>query len=433
MSVVKSESHHEYTEIEEEAKRFRDETWDFRKADTKQYTHCFHSYPAMMIPQVAGRILDEFGKGAELLFDPYCGTGTSLVEANIRGINAIGTDINPLARLIATAKTTPIPLNVLDRYIDEFNRYVLSIRFGKIKPSIEVPEFHNIDYWFKKDVQIMLATVKRFIDDIDREDVKRFFMVAFSETVREVSLTRNSEFKLYRMTEKQIERFNPDVIGTMVEKLTRNRNGMKEYLALKNNDSFSKIYDFNTVYGIPEDIISTESVDIVVTSPPYGDSRTTVAYGQFSRLANQWLGFEKANDVDKRSMGGQRMKEWIDFGFEPLDRTLLKIKEKDEKRVYDVISFYSDYERSITNISTVVKKGGIVAYVVGNRRVKGIEIPNDEITAFFFEKNGFEHEKTIIRAIPSKKMPKKNSPSNVAGMTDSTMNYEYIVILKKVR
>ncbi|MHC1573854.1 MAG: DNA methyltransferase, partial [Candidatus Syntropharchaeales archaeon] len=69
------------------AKKYRDNTWDFQTANTKQYTHCFHPYPAMMIPQVAGRILDEFGKNNSLLFDPYCGTGTSLVEANLRGIN----------------------------------------------------------------------------------------------------------------------------------------------------------------------------------------------------------------------------------------------------------------------------------------------------------------------------------------------------------
>ena len=95
-------------------KKIRDETWDFQKANTKQHVHCFHTYPAMMIPQVAGRILDEYGKNPHLLFDPYCGTGTSLVEANLRDINAIGTDINPLARLIAKVKTTIIPLKLLD-------------------------------------------------------------------------------------------------------------------------------------------------------------------------------------------------------------------------------------------------------------------------------------------------------------------------------
>jgi len=412
-------------------KKYRDNTWDFQTANTKQYTHCFHTYPAMMIPQVAGRILDEFGKNNSLLFDPYCGTGTSLVEANLRGINAIGTDINPLARLIAKVKTTIISLKLLDLYLKDFNDFVFSIRLcgRKIKPKI--PNFKNIDYWFKKETQYWLAVIKEYIEKINNKEIQDFFKVAFSETVREVSLTRNSEFKLYRMTHKQIEKFNPDVLSIMIKKLIQNRNGMVEYVSIKKNKAVSQIYDFNTVYQIPENILPPHSIDIVVTSPPYGDSRTTVAYGQFSRLSNQWLGFEEINEVDKRSMGGTRKKEFKNFDFEPLDKVLLKIAEIDKKRVYDVISFYMNYEESIANVSKVVKVGGIVAYVVGNRRVKGIEIPNDEITKVFFERNGFTHIKTIIRGIPNKRMPKRNSPSNIAGVTDTTMNFEYIVILQK--
>ncbi len=412
-------------------KKYRDKSWDFRTANTKQYTHCFHSYPAMMIPQVAGRILDEFGKNAKLLFDPYCGTGTSLVEANLRGINAIGTDINPLARLIAKVKTTIIPLKLLDSYLKDFNDFVFSIRLKGKNTKPITPNFKNIDYWFKKETQYWLAIIKEYIEKIDNIDIQDFFKVAFSETIREVSLTRNSEFKLYRMPHKQIEKFNPDVLSITIKKLIRNRNGMAEYISLKRNRAYSQIYHFDSVYQIPKNILPPDSVDIVVTSPPYGDSRTTVAYGQFSRLSNQWLGFEEINEVDKRSMGGTRKKIYKNFDFEPLDKILSEITEIDKNRVYDVISFYIDYEKSITNVSKVIKSGGIVAYVVGNRRVKGIEIPNDEITREFFERNGFKHIKTIIREIPNKRMPKKNSPSNVVGVTDRTMNYEYIVILQK--
>jgi len=414
-------------------KKYRDKTWDFRTADTKQYTHCFHSYPAMMIPQIVRRILEEFGENSNLLFDPYCGTGTSLVEANLRNISAIGTDINPLARLIAKVKTTVIPLELLDSYLKDFNDFAFSIQLGgrKVKPVI--PNFKNIDYWFKKETQYWLAVIKEYIENIDNQDVQDFFKVAFSETVRDVSLTRNSEFKLYRMTKKQIEKFNPDVLSIMIQKLIRNRNGMAEYILMKKGNARSKIYDFNTVYGIPESILPSEGVDIIITSPPYGDSRTTVAYGQFSRLSNQWLGLEEFNEVDRRSMGGVRRREFKKFNFEPLDKVLSKVSEIDQKRVCDVISFYTDYEKSINNISKVVRPGGVVAYVVGNRRVRGIEIPNDEITREFFERNGFKHIKTIIREIPNKRMPKRNSPTNAAGVTDTTMNCEYIVILQKVK
>ena len=94
-------------------------------------------------------------------------------------------------------------------------------------------------------------------------------------------------------------------------------------------------------------------------------------------------------------MGGIRKKEIKNFGIKLLDEVLSRIADIDKNRAYDVVSFYMDYEKSINNVSKVVKKNGIVAYVVGNRKVKGIEIPNDEITVGFFERNGFSHIKTV--------------------------------------
>ena len=70
-------------------------------------------------------------------------------------------------------------------------------------------------------------------------------------------------------------------------------------------------------------------------------------------------------------------------------------------------------------------------YVVGNRRVKGVTLPTDEITKAIFEQNGFEHVETIIRNIPNKRMPSKNSPTNIAGKSDTTMNHEYIVVMRR--
>jgi len=141
-------------------KKYIDESWDFEDANTKTLSHCFHNYPAMMIPQVAARLLEKYGKNVNLLFDPYCGTGTSLVEANVRNINAIGTDLNPLARLIAKAKTTTINIQTLDLYLKDFNDWLFSLRFGiKKSNSIVIPKFNNIDYWFTKDVQIKLVDI----------------------------------------------------------------------------------------------------------------------------------------------------------------------------------------------------------------------------------------------------------------------------------
>ncbi len=410
-------------------KKITDTTWDFKAVNTKECTHCYHNYPAMMIPQIANRLIGFYGKNAKTLFDPYCGTGTSLVEANLAGINALGTDLNPMARLIAEAKTTIIKLQILDLYLKEFNDFLFLLNFGIKKTNIITPDFKNVDFWFKVETKNQLANISQFINKIDDEKVKKFFLVAFSETVREVSLTRNSEFKLYRMPVKQREKFNPDVFGLINLKLARNRAGLKEYIAKrKYNNVKANIYKFDSSKNIEK--IAEESIDIIVTSPPYGDSRTTVAYGQFSRLSNQWLDIENASQIDNKLMGG-KTKDIKTVGISIIDKTIEKVANKDEKRAKEVYSFYDDYKKSIANVAKVIKNKGYVCYVVGNRRVKNITLPTDEITKCLFQEYGFEYKNTFIRNIPNKRMPSKNSPTNEIGKKAPTINNEYIVIMQK--
>ena len=412
--------------------KYEDFSWDFKDSNTKELTHCFHAYPAMMIPQVARRLLEKYGSSAETLFDPYCGSGTSLVEANVKGINAIGTDLNPLARLIAKTKTTPIDIQTLDLYLKDFYDYSFKFQFYIQKSvSVVVPDFENIDFWFSEAAQKKLSLIKNYIDTIKNSKVKNFFLTAFSETVRESSYTKKGEFKLVRIPEEKRTKFNPDSFGIMLSKLSRNKAGLLEFIEKKQNGSAAKIFKFNTVDSVPKEIIPNESIDIVITSPPYGDSRTTVAYGQYSRLANQWMGIKNASKVDNLLMGGIRYNSRFKFNSQYLKETLEKIEEKDSKRMAEVESFFVDYKKSIDNVSKSVKKKGFICYVVGNRTVKGINIPMDLITKDFFEENGFRHIETIIRNIPNKRMPSQNSPSNIPGIKSSTMKNEFIVICEK--
>lgn len=68
-----------------------DDRWSFKEANTKEYTHCYHTYPAMMIPQIARTLIDEYRPEGrlELILDPYMGSGTTLVEASLAGINSV--------------------------------------------------------------------------------------------------------------------------------------------------------------------------------------------------------------------------------------------------------------------------------------------------------------------------------------------------------
>jgi DNA modification methylase len=405
--------------------KYIDETWDFRGAETKNHTHCFHSYPAMMIPQVASRLLDKYGQKARLVLDPFCGTGTSLVEANLRGISAVGVDLNPLACLIAQTKTTIINFQKIDLYLKHFNDFLFAERFNDDKSEVDLPKFPNIDFWFDKQIQRALAKIKKYISGIEETDVRNFFEVAFSEVVRESSWTRNSEFKLYRMTEEQRGRFQPDVFGLMEAKLARNRRGLQAFATSKKS-SQTKVYRKSSM-----DIALDEKFDLVLTSPPYGDSRTTVAYGQFSRLSSEWLDFENAASLDNNLLGGKARKEEVKFESKVLRETLCKIAERDERRSHEVASFYVDYQKSIGNIARMIKRNGFACFVVGNRKVKSVNLPTDKFTIDFFAENNFRHIETIVRNIPNKRMPRQNSPTNIVGAKDDTMTQEFIVVLQQ--
>ena len=407
-------------------KKYEDNFWDFIGADTKEYTHSFHIYPAMMIPQVAREILNRYKtKEMSVLFDPYCGTGTSLVEGSLVGLKCIGTDLNPLARLISKSKVTKVNINNIKSLCKDFEKYIISGNNIDLKK----PNINNIDFWFKEKQINDLLSIKYFIDEIKDEDEKDFFLVPFSETLREVSLTRNGEFKLYRIPKEKIDTWNPNTIELFKEKVKRNIDGYIEYE--KENKVYNhEVYNFNSSEEIPNDLIQENSVDIVITSPPYGDSGTTVAYGQFSTLSNEWLGIEDARKLDKKLMGGKTT-DIEKTGFEQLDEIIKTIEAERPKRAKEIWSFYRDYKKSMENVSKTIKKNGICAYVVGNRRVSDIELPTDEFTRFVFEQNGFKHIETIVRNIPNKRQPKKTSPTNQTGKTVSTMTHEYIVIMKK--
>lgn len=408
--------------MEKEQENFK--SWDFKEADTKEYTHCIHTYPAMMIPQIARRLIYLYGKNAKTLLDPFCGSGTSLVEASLTNHikEAYGFDLNPLATLISKVKTTQInDLTLIS---------TLKVILSENKEDIIIPKFKNIEFWFKPKVIKDLALLKKAINKLQDDNIKNFFKVCFSETIRNTSNTRNSEFKLYRMPKEKLEKYNPDVFKEFEKIAHKYINGVREYNKIKTNTKIN-INLFSSMNELP---IKENIIDILVTSPPYGDSKTTVAYGQFSRLALQWLDYEDINSLDNKLLGGKASENLeIKINSPTLKDIIQKIKTIDEKRAREVLSFYEDFDKVVIQLSRVMAKDGYVCFVVGNRTVKGINIPTDKIMSEMFMAHGnYKHIETYTRAIPNKRMPSLNSPSNKIGEKVTTMCNEFIFVLRKI-
>lgn len=400
--------------------------WTFRGRNVRQYTHCYHDYPARMIPQIAHKHLLLYGVEDGFLFDPYCGTGTTLVEAMIAGMNALGTDINPLARLIAEAKVTLTDPDFVKAAIDSFETYSLPGLFRKNDGLVTRREIPNMEFWFKPEVAADRSAVLAFTERIENRGIRKFFEVAFSETVRESCNSKAGEFKLCRRKPSDLENFHPDVFGIMLVKLRRNLEGLRALVTLLRGSKSRvvTVESFDTCHAIPAEVLPDCSVDIVVTLPPYGDSHTTVAYGQYSRLSAEWLGLREPRTVDRRSMGGTIPASVCRFDCRALDESISAIAEIDRKRAREVSGFYRDLRKFIANVAAKLKPGAHACYVVANRKVKGVILPTDQAIKRFFECSGCEYVATFERDIPNKRMPLKNSPSNVPGELDATMTRE---------
>lgn len=404
-------------EVEEELpfKRVRDPSLDFREIPAGTGIYGIHPYPAMFHFLVVRRLLQSFSQEGDLVLDPFMGSGVVAGECLISNRNFIGYDINPLAVLIAKVRTTPLPSAKL---LEALRLIETTFESTQAEPV----DFPNIRYWFAEEVIEALSRLRICILSLEEEDSRDFFKVVFSQTVRRSSRADYSEFKLLRRKNETI----PNVMS-LFKSISLYYIGLMDEFYREIPPTKPKI--FLETKNILDMDLEDESVDLVITSPPYGDSRTTVAYGQFSRLPLHWLGLEER--VDRESLGSKPMDIMPGMPSQILYEVLEKVSRKDEKRAREVFSFYWDLFRSIKVIARVVKRGRYVCFVVGNRRVKGEELPTDKISAGFFQSLGFEHIRTLVRAISRKRMPSENAPSNIRGERDFTMHQEYIVILRK--
>jgi len=385
-----------------------------------------HRYPATMLPQIGIKLLKDFNINGGRLLDPYCGSGSSFASGLECGINEMyGHDINPLAVLISKVKFTKISVDgIIETKISLRNSIFDFVKKEENLSKLSLPKITNIDYWFSKEVIQKLSILKYFIFQLKNKNIRNFFLLPFSETVRSCSFTRNKEFKLYRMKELDVLNYNPDVFEVYFKRLN-------DAIFIYSNIYFPKLKErINIDINYSKFISKKEHYDVVLTSPPYGDSRTTVAYGQFSTLSNEWIGINYARKIDNMLMGGKRSNNLYNNSI--VGEQVQEIANNDNKRALEVSAFYQDLENSIYEVSKSVKVGGKIFYVVGNRTVKKIQLRTDQFIAEQFERNKFKHITTIERALSSKTMPSKNSPTNKRGKTINTMLFEYLVVCEKV-
>lgn len=413
--------------------------WDFSHSRGRQGGHAFFQYPAMMVPELQGTLLDALlltAPDTKLVYDPFLGSGTVLLEALYRGLSFFGADINPMATLLSRVKAEP-PQGAeasaaVTRVVDRAKR----LQRGNVHT------FANSDKWFTDDVAHELSRLRRSIVIEDDAVTRRFLWVCLAETVRLVSNSRTSTFKLHVYSAEDMSKRKPQALEMFTAIGEANATRAAEHWQMLRQPHGSSSVSIIRGSVLDEATIPLRA-DALMTSPPYGDNETTVPYGQHSYLPLQWIAPEDLGDdfdpdllrsthrLDTASLGGS-----IRHALEPNERERLTTLspalraflagiEASPPLLKKVLAFTRDYERALRRATAPLKHGGFSFWTLGQRRVGGLTLPLVQMTAEFLAVSGHTEVTTITRQLPrSRRMPVRNK-------LGATMATEHVLVMVK--
>lgn len=323
--------------------------WDFAKATTNTTTNTIHPYPAKFIPQIPHHFIKQLSQEGDTIYEPFLGSGTTAVEANILGRNAIGNDVNELAVLISKVKTTPISnkkLLSLDNLLNQILNRIFLFIAGK-ENGIRKPDIVNLDMWFENFVINELIIIKEEIEKLPDKDLIDFCLVALSGII--INVSRQDSDTRYVRVPKEIKPY--DTYNRFAKQLMKLKKTMIESSDLiKNGKSIFKVADTRIGGIFPEN-----SADLAVTSPPYPNAYD---YHLYHKYRLYWLGMNP-QQLRKSEIGAH-----ADYS---------------KKNGPDEFDFMRDMEQCFLNTSKILKPGSYFVLVIGDSILKGRNIQNNEI------------------------------------------------------
>ena len=368
-------------------------------------THGIHKYPGKFIPQIPEWALCKYENKISdgYVLDPFCGSGTTLLECSLKGIKSIGIDIDPLSCMISKVKTTPIDKERLEWLLNKLTA------FNKIEKQYYNPKTHNLDHWFSSDSVRKLGSIRShiesiYIDDKITKDEYDLLIIIFSSIIRKVSNADNRSQKTY-VSHTRIKKPS-EVFSEFSKSLNNTINDVLDYTeALSENYQKPKI--FNTSSTNINEIIDKFKIELVITSPPYIKSIDYV-YNQMAELF--WIGDlfdldtqEKQNKWKRNYLGAKNIlkqdyslfnQRKDRFGIDKLDETIKNINLHDPKNgfkhAYIVHDFFKQIEDHLGTVHKCLESGGIYIMVVGNSSVSDFRVKTDKFISEIGERIGFE-------------------------------------------
>jgi len=345
-------------------------SFDLDHIRNKTYlTHNYHPFPAKFIPQIPSQIIEKLSHTQDHVLDPFCGSGTSLVEACLLGRASIGVDINPLACLIAKVKTKPLndkQLRIAKATALKAKRDVTSLYYQKLleeETSVKytIPEFHNKNKWFESFILRELAIVKAHIDNVEDTDVKDFLKIGFSAII--VSVSNQESDTRYAAIEKNLTKgitikMFEDKIDDMSSRMIEFRRLCKATVSVYNADAGDLSF------------IPSESVDLVVTSPPFPNTYDYYLYHKFRMI-------------------------WLSMDYRIAQEKEIGSRHKHSDRGLGIDDFSESMTNCIYEMHRLLRNGKYCCIVIGDVILRGQYVKMNELIAKIAKKCGLSHIKEI--------------------------------------
>ena len=407
---------------------------ELKKAE--RYTHLIHSYPAKMLANIPYFFFatDTFCPANGTVLDPFCGTGTVLLEAALSGRNALGADSNPLAELITNGKTVYIPqeelLETLKTILEKAKRY---------RKSVTHPE--AIAVWYSPSSLRQLTNLQRAICEIEDAQQKTFFELCFSGAARKVSFADPS---ISVPVHWNPERFNSnpkrkEEVRKKLESLQNvNVYDKFETVSKANIDRVASLRDQIAV-GVCTRIVSNDarrlgladnSVDMILTSPPYAGAQK---YIRASWLNLYWLNRVKIEDIrelKKHNIGREDYREFEIIqsytDIEVADEVLKQLYEEGHtKRAFLAANYLNEMKVALDESCRVLKDDGYMVIVIGNNSVCKRKFDTQDYLTRYLEKKGMRLQFKLIDNIKSYGLMTKRNK------TADKITREWILVFKK--
>ena len=418
--------------------------------EIRYLTHCFHEYKGRFYPQLAKSLVNYSGtKKGETLLDPFCGSGTSLVESYLFGLNAFGTDINPVAYLIAKSKIRSLfiehkELNETTKEFLEIKEFILDDIYEYFGDNLDIEYLKN---WFpSENLKKVLFLLKKF-DSQSSEDIKLLLKVTLSNSLRNFSYQDPSQLRIRRR--KDIPQNN--VFEEFRRNLFLNCKRLIQFQNIDFEKTDVKVQNFlcdvkNLKSGIG---LENNSIDVVITSPPYAtalpyidtDRISLFAFGYtsskqaFRELEKTMIGNREITPKEREKLEGEMIES---FTNQTLPDEIIKLIEKiytlnknsevgfRRKNTASLLfKYFVDMKLAIEQIYQVIKPNKFAFMVVGNNKTTAgdelIKIPTDDFIGLIAQKVGFRLERKIsLEVQKAYSIYSKNS-----------INTESILVLRK--